>query len=321
MPPFRLVDFLLRIRSRLSRPGSPRVQRLMLVLAVAVFLTGAIFAAGRLDLDLANIGWGWIALVMVVGVPLSAVANAAEYAICSTLLLGGYRVGEAFRISVLGTAANLLPIPGAALVRIQALVRGGTSYRLAVGAVTILALFWIGVSSLIAGGVLALFGEAWVFVFIVVGVITLAGGWFPLRRLAGNLRLAVRLGAVALIVEVGLVLTTALRLGFVLSALHVDGPVGQPLVLALSGSLAAAAGVFPGGLGLREILAALLAPLVGLAPSTGFVVSAVNQVVGLFAYSPLTAFLAVSKKQTAPWLGSNPEDNSPEATSPPSSDR
>ncbi len=316
----KLLDAFLRLRSRLARPVSQRVQRLTLGIAVVVFLGGGVLAARTLELDLSSLGWGWIVASMVIGVPLSAAANAAEYAICSQLLTGGFGVREAVRVSVVGTAANLLPLPGAVLVRVQALVQKGSGYRSATAAVTMIGLSWIGVSASIAAVTLYLRGENLAWLFLLIGVLALVGGWLLVRRLATTRRQAVRIGLAAVAVEVGLVLVAAFRLDFVLRGLHVAVDPGQSLVLALSGSLGAAVGVFPGGLGLREVVAAALAPLVSLPASMGFLASALSYVTGLLAYSPLSAAVAAGKFDDVPALGGTEGAKAEEGTNPFSSD-
>jgi uncharacterized membrane protein YbhN (UPF0104 family) len=49
----------------------------------------------------------------------------------------------------------------------------------------------------------------------------------------------------------------------------------------------------PGGFGLRELIAALLAPLVGLPASAGFAATAINRVIGIVVLAPVTAALAL----------------------------
>ena len=61
----------------------------------------------------------------------------------------------------------------------------------------------------------------------------------------------------------------------------------------MSSSLAAAAGILPGGFGLRELIAAALAPLVGLPASAGFAATAINRVMGIVVLAPITAALAL----------------------------
>ena len=54
---------------------------------------------------------------------------------------------------------------------------------------------------------------------------------------------------------------------------------------------ASAVGFLPGGIGLREVIAAGLAPLVGLPASLGYLSAALDRVVGLTVLVPVTLLL------------------------------
>lgn len=95
-------------------------------------------------------------------------------------------------------------------------------------------------------------------------------------------------------VELLLVSVGVLRQWLVLLALGAEAALGGAFVLVLSASLAAAAGVFPGGLGLREAISAVLGPVVGLPPSFGFMGAAVNRVLGILLHAPLALWLSMS---------------------------
>jgi hypothetical protein len=67
-----------------------------------------------------------------------------------------------------------------------------------------------------------------------------------------------------------------LRLWLVLLALGVEVSVRQGLALGAAAPLAAAAGVFPSGLGLAEALTAVIAPIVALPAAAGFAATALG---------------------------------------------
>ncbi|MDQ3612516.1 MAG: lysylphosphatidylglycerol synthase domain-containing protein, partial [Actinomycetota bacterium] len=104
-----------------------------------------------------------------------------------------------------------------------------------------------------------------------------------------------RLFAAVCAVEVAAVSVKSLRYALLLYALDARPDVAGAAMLTLAGVLAAAAGLLPGGFGLRELLAFLLAPVAGVSAAVGFLASALDRVVGLVAFSPIAAVLAVRR--------------------------
>lgn len=292
-----LVDSLLRARRALEREPSPPVRRMLLLLAALVFVGGSIVAANRIQLDLATVRWGYLVVAGLVGVPLTAAVNALEYHVSATIV--GLRPGpwQAMRVSILGTAANLLPLPGATLVRLRGLRQLGSGYGDATMATLAIGVGWIGVAAGVVGGWLLVAGQA------ASSGPFLAGATAALLLVPQLLRRAVprsrrrwwHLRRIVT-VEVLLVLVGIARQWLVLMALGADAALGGAVVLVLSAALAAAAGVFPGGLGLREGISALLGPLVGLPPSFGFMGAAVNRVLGILLHAPMAIWLSLGDR-------------------------
>ena len=231
---------------------------------------------------------------------MTVLANTFEYMLSARML--GHRAPllPALELTTLSTAANLLPIPGAFLVKVQGLRTMGSGYGKALASTAVTALVWIGASTALAGALLA-YSEMWVpaVVLTAVGVPLLVAAYAWLAREIEAPGERNRLAALVLGVEVFAVLTNAGRLVLILIALRVDASLGQALVLAVSSSLAAAAGILPGGFGLRELIAAALAPLVGLPASAGFASAAVNRLIGIVVLAPVTGAFALTSRRGA----------------------
>lgn len=273
-------------------PRSRGAERAVLAAASLLFVIAFVFGlrslpAGALDLT----AWPIVVLGLVV-VPLASVANGLEYAVAARI--GGQRVpvGEALEVSVLSSAANLLPLPGAALVRVRAMRRGGSSYRRALATTVLVGGAWLATSLVLAGGLLSLRqaedGQAAAAV-LVVGLVGTGATVVGVARLAppGQAR---ALALALLAAEVLAVAVAALRFLLVLRALGLDVAVEQAVALTVAGVVASALGFVPGGLGLREALAGIIAGLVGLPAATGVLAAAVDRLVGL----PVLALLATA---------------------------
>ena len=278
------------------RAGAPGAERG--VLAVAVLLFAAAFAfglravpAGAVDLT----AWPLVVLA-VVAVPLASVANGLEFAVASRIGGRTVPVGEALEVSVLSSAANLLPLPGAALVRVRAMRRSGSSYRRALAVTVLVGGAWLATSLVLAGGLLAVrpsadVGDLAVVAVLGGGLLGVAGTVVALRRLAPTGR-AAGLATSLLAAEALAVAVAALRYLLVLRALGLDVTVEQAVALSVAGVLASALGFVPGGLGLREALAGVIAGLVGLPVATGVLAAAVDRLVGLPVLAVLSAGIA-----------------------------
>lgn len=280
-----------RAVAALSSFPPPGWRRPLLAGAAITFLVGGTYFTARLDTDWSALGWRWLVLASVVGVPLTVVANALEFQLSSRLLGGRIHFSRSAKIAVLATAANLLPLPGGALVRVQALKQSGHGYSRATYATAILAGSWVGVATLLTGILLLLFGflptgALWtVFgVGLLVLAATLAGRRIEAHRLRFTLAV---LGVELLSVSVA-----GFRLLFVLVALGEAASLPAAALLAFAGVAAAAVGIFPGGLGLREVLSATLVPITGIAAATGFIASAIDRVLGLMVHAPLALYYA-----------------------------
>ncbi|MDZ7678645.1 MAG: hypothetical protein U5K29_08835 [Acidimicrobiales bacterium] len=267
--------------------------RVLYLVAAAAFVAAALIGWSALpDLD-QDPRWWLIAVGVVAAAPLTALVNGAEYAVTARLV--GYRVGtvEATRIAILASAANLLPLPGAVAVRAQALRRRGATTGRAVWATAVAGAVWVGVA-LLAAGILQLDGDhrAAALTATLLGVVVVAGAAVAAWTLTRGLPVGPVLALVA--VEVASVAVGAGRYLLVVHALGFAIEPRQAIALAVAGILASLIGILPGGLGVRELLAGAIAPLVGLAASVGVIGSAVDRLIGLPALAVMA--LAVSAR-------------------------
>lgn len=269
------------------QPG-PRRRRWYGRAAGVLFIGVAIASAWRLPP--VELRWGWLGVVIVM-LLVSISLLAAEYRLAGWLVEKRVAWGEAFRVTILSSAANLLPVPGGLAVRTGALKRKGSGWSAALGSNVVMGMGWLGVALLVAGTLL--YGRASPAVaggFFVPGLVVLAVMWIAIGRIRarpGTLRSAGRV----FVLEAIYVLASAVRLYAVLAGLGIEVTFAQATALTVASALAAGFGFFPGGLGLRELLAGGLSPLVGLAPSVGAFAGVVDRIVGLVVRGVLAGIL------------------------------
>jgi hypothetical protein len=260
---------------------SAHTRRVLLVGGLALFVTTAVVAVRRLPFSQLDPQPELLATACVVSL-LGTFVNGAEYKLSAHLLGGSVGVRQSTRIAVLASAANLLPIPGAALVKMESLRRAGHGPRWAASVTLAIGLTWVGVAGMVAGGALLAAGDARLpaLVALAVGFGALAVSLvlFSQRGFPGSawraLLLTIPLEAVG-------VTLTAVRFLVVMRVVGFDATFPEAAAIAAAAIVATAAGVFPGGLGLGELLSAGVAAAIGMPASVGAVASALDRVVNL----------------------------------------
>jgi hypothetical protein len=286
-------------RFRLASITGPRRQAL-LAIAVAVFLIAAAVAIKNFPHGATRHAHWWLFAVVGLAGPLTTILlNGAEFVVQARIVNVEVPLTEGMRISVLGTAANLLPVPGSAIVRTHALATSGGGYKRATKTTVTVAAAWIGTTALLAAilGISTGARRAAPPVGL-VGIALLVAAYALVRRahpVAGTGDVFRRLVAV----EAATACVGAARFFAVLYALGIDVSAGQAMALALTSVVASAAGVFPAGIGIREALAGAVSAIVGLPAAAGVVAAAADRVAGLIVLAAVTALL-VSRNRSQP---------------------
>lgn len=286
------MESLGRIAERARNFPSARTQRIFLAAAVPLF-----FGAGIWAYMTADVGWRDLQILpllgaLFVGVPLTALVNGWEFETSGAMVGQDLSLGSALRVTVVATALNYLPGHGGPAFRVQSLRSTGPGYRRSSAATLVLGLAWIGIAGLLSGALLFGFSPgsaAWIAGLGGVGAMGLAGIVLAIehRSLRARLRWGTRIAAV----EATSIAVTALRLYLVMYAVGVSASVTGAVVLTLAVVLGSVTGLTPGGLGIRELLAGLFAPLVGLTPALGVLVIGTDRILGLLGHGPLAVYL------------------------------
>ena len=286
------VTRLQRIAQAVSRQRSvfdrPRVRAVAVLAAVAVFAGGLTVALSNYpDLPGRVTPGAW--LLVLACVPLTVLANASQFWLTARLVGSAVGLPRAMLVTILSTAANMLPLPGGSLVRIAALKSTTNTYRQTTFVTVLIAGCWLGVTMGLAGSALCYLG------FERAGMPTLAAGIVALLLFGYTLARAFRAAPIwlaglftvqALAVGVG-----ALRLWLCFMALGESVDYVQAAVLTLSTVIAAIIGVAPAGLGVTELLAAGIAEGIDIDASFGFLAAALDRVSGLLIVGPAALLL------------------------------
>jgi uncharacterized membrane protein YbhN (UPF0104 family) len=268
----------------------------LLVVALLVFVGFTVLAVRALPHIDKPIRWELIAVAALVCVPVIVGLNALEFRLMAHFAQHHPPMLEIMQITVLGSAANLLPMPGAVMVRLANLRKAGVRVTRGLNLTAIVGLAWLGTAGVLGGVVqlwshtaFALAALAMGATLLAIGAVMLTRALQPGTRVAGALELFA--------IECAFVLMHALRLYLIAAALRFDVSYAQTTTLAIAAVAAAAIGFLPSGLGAREGIAALLAPIVGFPAAVGLVITAVDRFVSLAVLSVFAGILAAMTRR------------------------
>ncbi|VWX58452.1 hypothetical protein [Sphingorhabdus sp. 109] len=265
-----------RTRSQPIRDWLQRHRKPLTLVAGVIFFAGIIWSLRDLRLGLDDIAWGPLALLAFVLVPFSLLYGGTGLQLLAKVAGLKMTASFAFRRSALAQLAEILPIPGGAIVRAGALMSVGA--KVGEGAVLVLAaaFLWIAIAASGAGIAIYANGENWGWAIILSGTMVTAtiliwignrAGWIGALQI-----LAHRLFGIAL---------TALRVVCAFAVIGTILPFESGLLFAFATIAGSAAAIAPAGLGISEIFSAALAPVVSIPPATAFLAVAMNRMVGL----------------------------------------
>lgn len=257
------------------RGWTQRHRTVLLTLAFAGFMAGTIVSLTQLDFDPARTRPGPLALLALVLVPITLLYSAINLQVMAQATGTKIALIPALRTSVIAGLAELLPIPGGAIVRTAALTKAGAKVTSSVELVLAFALLWIAVSA--TGGAMAM----WHTGAPAIATALASAGASAMLTLWIARRYGWRTAVLALVLRVLGLLLTVLRVGLALMALAVAFQWSDTFAFGFAIVAGTASAIIPAGLGLSEGLSALLASALATSPAGAFLAVALNRIVGL----------------------------------------
>lgn len=279
------------------RSPSPQARAIKAGVGFAVFLVVTWWAwrsVGGISLT-----WAWVIALLVVGVPLAIGVLTSEQHVSTKLAAVDVGLPSSFKTAVAASAANYLPIPGAAIVRIGALSKAGSGAGRATTVAASLGVIWLAVTAVATVPGL-LIAERWVVAIAATtgGLATLIAALTVLR---GRYRLPARILALSVAVVVVKVAINGLTIYMGLRAVGAVVSPWTALLVSASGVIASALGIAPGGLGIREFFSGVLAAIGGVDPALatlGTVVERAVMTVGLGAAILVASAMRAAQTET-----------------------
>jgi hypothetical protein len=253
----------------------------LLILAVGLFLSGRELLAMKARLE-----WFPLMAAFLLGV-VAVFLAAVRFQIIVKALDNEIRFRDSVSVVVWGGLANILPLPGAFMVRVGFLARLVGVKRATVANLVGLAVWFFAAANValilrdgseLVGLVMGLWTIS-VLSFLVAWVLAVFAG---MSGIYTTLLFGFQLVMTG--INVGRLVIIAWSVGF-------DLPGFVAALFALSGVAAASTGVFPSGLGVGETLASGIALYMGISAALGFAVSAINRFVGWVGLAAFIPFI------------------------------
>jgi hypothetical protein len=270
------------------------------LLAVAFFLIVFVPAIVRYDRLHLHTDPMLLAVIVVVAPPLIVGLNAVEFILIARLTGHAVTPREAAAVSIGGSMANLLPIPGAAVLRSATLVSAGRTLGSTLQAVVKVGGVWVGVTAVAYGSVAAPANALLGGTIAAGGLLVVAGCLVMIHRQVADPDVAIPLMARVVAVEVGTVALEAVRLLAILHAIGAHAGFQAALALASANVLSNIAGIFPAGLGLREALSAAFGAASGLPAAVAITATVVDRFVVLIGLGSLSLLMVMWNRRRAP---------------------
>ncbi|NBC21595.1 MAG: hypothetical protein GVY06_11225 [Alphaproteobacteria bacterium] len=292
----RLNGFNHQARRFTEKPG---VRRAAWIGALLLLAGGLITALWSAKIDPSQLDWRPLVWLLGAAIPASLLLGTLETMLAAEAVGRRFPPRRALAITLFASAANLLPVPGAAGVRVISLKDAGASMGHA-GMTTLgFAVIWLGVA-LIFSASFAIAQAPWFATAVLAGGLAITGaGLAMFHRFSPSPAVGLKVAALKLV----MILLTLLRVGLCLAAIGVASDLSALSVLAVSGIVGSAVAVVPGGLGVREATAAALAPLGGLPPDAVFIALAIDRAAGLSQRLVLAASLGAFSQNPNPSRG------------------
>lgn len=262
-----------------SLPKFTPVQRAFATaFGAALLIGGVVYSIRRLGISWSDINAVPLLINLLLVQP-AIVALAAITLRLSGLAVGSdIRLGPAARAVGYATFAEILPLPGGALVRGAALMRAGANLGGAASIVTVTAFLSLALIVFVASAALWLLGTPQALPVMLAG---LAGSLLFAWRI--HRRAGMRLTAGIIAIRAATITAGALSVFLALGALGAPASFAEALTISVSGTLGSVVTIVPAGLGIGEGIAAALATMTTIAPAAAFLALALHRTLALVA--------------------------------------
>ena len=282
-----LIDKILTLRGSWTIHSHSR--KVILIFAFFLFAAGIIYSVNQQPDIFSNLAIFPLLIVFFLLIPISVTLMTWEFQSSTRLFGKNIRFQEAMETTIIASSANFLPLPGAIMVKIAKLKLLGITIKSSSILTALLALIWLSLSLIFSAfwisQVTIDFMDTALLSLILggAGFVFLSLASFVLYKLFSNIKEIL----VLITLRFLMILNAAIRLLLVFYALNISAGFAIPAILTLARSFGAIIVFVPASLGITEIFSGLIAGLVNLLPSTGYMLAAIDRILDM-------AFLFIS---------------------------
>lgn len=265
---------------------TPRFRPWFRGFGLTLLLGGAAWSISELDIQLSDLSLGYLALNLLVLSPLLLVVAGATLRIAAWALGRDVPLSKAIQAAAAANVAELLPLPGGALVRGAVLMRAGAKMGESASMITLTAFLTLAMTITLSAVALALMGQF-------VGWWLAGAGFLGTVATLAWLARRVPLQILTAMVVIRLVTLTisVLRLAVSFAALGEGTSFAAAALYTIASSLGTAISIVPAGFGVNEAIAAGLATLIAASPAAAFLAVALNRALDLTVGAVLNLLL------------------------------
>ena len=262
--------------------------KLFAFISIAIFLIGLIYSVKQIKLDLMinlnilNVS-GLLTLILI-----TLFINTIRLYINARALKSSLNFYECLKISTYSSAINMIPfpLPGGLLYRASNLINNGATSNQVGLRIFINYLLILFTSLLLGIGLFSISSDNYLFFFYtILFLYSLVAFYF--------VSLSTPIFGIAIcIIELLAIAVDAFRIIFCFSIIGFNIELFQGVLLTISAILGSTISIIPAGLGVREIIAALIAPFIDISPESAFIAISVNRIFAIAFFIPVAYFLA-----------------------------
>lgn len=246
------------------------------VLGAILMLGGSIWSIQNLELQWSELVWLPLLANLFIGQAALLVVAAISLQLSARISDAHLSFRDSLRTVSYANFAELLPIPGGAMVRIAALKAAGARLNVATSVIALTAVLMLAMLVSLSALLLAMTGTTVAWIVFATGV----GGFLVTFWLIAR-RAGIIMAVLIFLVRIATTIAGIAVLKLAFDSIAQTNTLIEVAILSVSATLGNAVAIAPSGLGIGEAIAASLATLTTIAPAAAFLAVALSRSLGL----------------------------------------
>lgn len=271
------------------------VRRMILFAAFCIFSIGIFISLRSFPGEVGDIEYQFAVFNLVILTPISIFLLAVDFVL--QCRFAGARIGfyRALEVTIVGSAANILPLPAGAAIRVAAVKGHGGKLSSGLYSILLFSVLMLCVGLLYSGFWMLSINTTVAISLIAVGLLLFAPSVLYMKL--SSQEKSIKFLSSVIFIKIFQIVISVSRIHLSFLALGFPVSYAQAASFVVSGALGTIIWIVPGGIGVRELFSAAMAPVVGIDPSAAFLAVAISWLIFLAAIAPLALIFAYSSKR------------------------